>query len=387
MARVSANKDPGHFQGRPPSLAAWIVGALLVVPIIVLLVADAWTLIGAAEPLGYLATRATVFDTWAVLSLVLAVLSFTAIVGAAIALRRRRLVLALAFTAMGLPAPLILEGSRCDTAAACHMLGWAALPIQAFNWQARLRPVTERNEAEWIASGALGRAGSTNSPFKAKRFADHWIVSTIDQDGRPGANAVRVDTRTGRTSLVACPPDQIQCGMEQPVVSDGRRVFRNEKMGVAATFPASRPVCTSRGKDDHPRGFYAMMRAPDMPCDVLDDSRLMGVEVAQSGRSGCASLDAQSLLRPLTPGTARLFRTPPKLGGAAAVACEAHRDDDIQISIFAFAPPPADPGGSPGTLYEGYMVTTRAHLAEDVRSFEHFLEGVRIGSAARERTD
>jgi hypothetical protein len=33
------------------------------------------------------------------------------------------------------------------------------------------------------------------------------------------------------------------------------------------------------------------------------------------------------------------------------------------------------------------MVTTRAHLAEDVRSFEHFLEGVRIGSAARERTD
>jgi len=381
MVKVDSTDRSRRFQVGPKSLVTWLVRGLLMLLIGVCLLSAAASSIQAVLHLGYLALGATVFDAWGVLSIISALLSFTAIAGARFALRRRRLILALVFAVLALPAPFVIAASRCDTAEACRAMRWAALPAGAFKWQVRLRSVTDPNEAHDIAAGALVKAGSHDSPFKEKRFADHWIVSTIDQDGWPGAHAVRVDTRTARTSLVACPPEKIQCGMERPVVSDGRRVFRNDRVGVAAIFPASRPVCTSRGRDDEPRGFYAMVRAPDEPCEVLDGSRQIGAEVAQSTKNGCASVEAPALpWRPLSPETARLFGSRPTLGGQPSLACELRRDDDIQISVYASAPSRPSPGRSSGRLYEAYIVTTSAHLAEDIRAFEVYLQSARIGS-------
>jgi hypothetical protein len=388
MVKIDPTERSSHIKGGPRSPTPFI-RCLLVVLVGVFVLGAVGILAGDAGYLGYLAKRATVLDTWGVLSIVSALLSVAAIAGAGFALWRRKLIPALGFAALAAPTQFVIEGSRCDTAEACRTMGWAALPARAFTWEVRLRPVTDLNEAEAIASAALSRAGSSDSPFKAKRFGDHWIVPAIDQDGWPGAHAVRIDTRSARTSLVACPTDQVQCGMERPTVSDGRSAFRNDRVGLAAVFAASRPVCTSRGTDDQARGFYSMVRAPQIPCEVLDDSRQMGVEVARSRKNGCTSVEAPSVpWRALSPETAKLFRSPaPTLGGQRSVACELHEGDQIQISVYAPAPSRSIEGRSPGTLYEGYVVTTSAHLAEDIRSFEVFLEGVRTGSPAGEQTN
>lgn len=338
-----------------------------------------------ATILWYLASKATVFDTWSALTIASTVLALIAVVGAGLAVWRRRMAAALLFAALPLPAIFVIEGSRCDTPDACQAMGWAALPGSAFDWQVRIRSVTERNEAERIASSALTRANLEDDPFQAKRFGDHWIVSTIDADGWPGTRAVRIDARTARTALVPCPQDRIRCGMERPTVSDGQRVYRNARLGLSAVFPASRAVCTARGDDGEPRGFYAMVRSPDIPCEPLDRSRQMGVEVARWRRHGCAVVEAPAATwRPLSPETSKLFSDQiPMLGGRPSVACELRAGDQIEITVYASA----GSGSNLGLPYEGYVVTTPSHLVEDVRAFELFLQNVSVGSAAREQTD
>jgi len=163
--------------------------------------------------------------------------------------------------------------------------------------------------------------------------------------------------------------------MERPTISDGRRLFRNDRVGLAAVFPASRPVCTARAADDEPRGFFTAVRAPDIPCETHDQSRVMGVEVARSRKNGCAAVDAPSLpWGPLSPATAKLFSggAPKALAGRPATVCELHWNGYIQISVYAAA------ASGPATPYEAFIVTTPEHLAEDVRPFEGFLGNVSL---------
>lgn len=348
--------------------------------IAVLLLVAAVRLLGTASYFEYLVARATVFDTWDVLNIVEGMLSVVAVAGAVLALWRVKLIPALAFAILPLPALIIIEGSGCDTTAACRALGWAALPAQAFRWEVRLRPVTDRNEAERIASVALYKGGLDGSPYEPRRFADHWIVPAINQDGWASGHAVRIDTRSAETRLVVCPADKVQCGMARPTVSDGRTPFRHDGLGLSARFPVSLPVCRSEGDDNEPNGFVALMRSPDIPCETLDGARKMGVEIAQYRIDGCSVVENRDLpWRPLSPEIAKHFRTAtPSLGGQPSVACELHEQGYIQISVYAFSEERSNPAQPAGRPYQGYIVTTPDHLSEDVRSFEVFLKSVRI---------
>ena len=385
MATVGSLFRPDRKARLPKTPLAWCVTYLLGLPVAVLFMGALANLAEGAVYSWYLASEATVFDAWGALRIISTVLSLIAVVGTGLAAWRLRMVAALLFAALPLPATFVIEGSRCDTPGACQVMGWAALPPSAFGWQVRIRPVTDRNEAERIASGLLSRANLEDGPFQAKRFGDHWIVSTIDADGWPGAHAVRIDTRTAQTALVPCPQDSIQCGMERPTVSDGQRVYRNAQLGLSAVFPASRPVCTARDDDGEPRGFYAIVRAPDMPCEVIDQSRQMGIEVIQSRRDDCALAEAQSMpWHPLSADTSKLFESQTRsLGGLPSLTCELRDGDQIQISVYA----PTGLGSDPGATFEAYIVTTPSYLVEDIRAFETFLETARIGSTARKTTD
>lgn len=359
---------------------ALLARGLLVLLLGVFLLFAAVGLMEAVPFLGYLSTRGTVFDAWGVLSLAAALLSLAAIAGACFAIIRRRWLVALLFAGLALPAPVVIEGSRCDTAEVCRAMGWAALPSSAFDWKVRIRPVTDPNEATVIASEALLASGSEDFPYKPKRFEDHWIVAAIDQDGWPGERAVRIDTRTAKTSLVACPAATMQCGMERSIVSDGRRVFRNTKLGLEAIFPAARPVCTARSKGE-PSGFNAQVRATDIPCDIIDDARQLGLEVAPA-RKNARTLE-QALTTPcgpLSPETAKLFKArAPTFPGRPSLACEFRMHGQIQISVYAFATTGSNPEAPSRTLYEAYIVSTPVDLAEDARTFDDFLRSVRIG--------
>lgn len=361
----------------PAKLAAGLVLALIGACLLVALGA----LAGAASYLGYLATRGTVFDIWGALSVAVALCSLIGVIGAVHAALRRRLGVALAFAVLVFPPQLVLEGSRCDTAASCQLLSWASLPPGVTDWRIRLRPVQDANEARALASELLARSDSKDSPFIEKRFADRWIVSTIKDDGTPGAHAVEIQTRTAQARLIPCPADRIRCGMEWPVVSDGRRAFRDAPNGLAAIFPASRVVCTARTGEEA-RGFDAQVRAPDIPCEIFDQSRQLGLELAPS-RKGAGTL-AQALTvpcRPLRAESAGLFGAqPPALAGQPSLACERREGGYIQISVYALAPG-SNVAGAPARLYEAYIVTTPADLAEDVQALRAMLETARIGVA------
>lgn len=355
-------------------------GRILVLLVVALsLLVAAFGLAGAGSYLGYLASRATVFDVWGVLHLVEALFALTAIIGAGLALLRRKLLPALFFSLLAWPMGFVIEGSRCDTESGCRMLGWAALPVSAGDWSFRIRPVTDKNDAEHLAGAALFDAGSPYGTYTPKRFDDHWIVPTINSDGWPGPSAVRIDTRTATTSFVPCPAHLMLCGMERAVVSDGRRVFSNARLSLAASFPAGRAVCTARLEDDgEPRGFYAMIRPADIPCDSVDPSREMGLEALKVGTVA----EALSVpCKPLSPAVLAAFGgRAPGFAGRQSQVCEEVAAGQIAVGVYAVAGPRSGSGSASTTLYEAYVVTTEAHLAEDARSFEKFLRTARIGT-------
>jgi hypothetical protein len=380
MSRTS----DAHTPGRGTVVLTWFGRALLLLLIALSLLVAAARLIGAGSFVGYLASRGTVFDIWGVLHTLDALFSLAAIVGAGFALLRRKLLLALLFSLLAWPIGFVVEGSRCDTESGCRMMGWAALPISAGDWRIRIRPVTDRNEAETIAWGALDEAGSRYSTYNARRFDDHWIVATIEPDGRPGPNAVRIDTRTAATRFIPCPADRMLCGMERPVVSDGGQVFSNARLGLAATFPAGRAVCTARPFDDDlsydGTGFYGMIRDPDIPCDIIDISRDLGLEalkertVAEALPQGCQPL-SQALLNAFGGRV-------PRFAGHQSQVCQETADGQVWVGVFVVAGSRSEGGRVSTTLYEAHMRTTEAGLAEDAQSFEAFLSRAKIGTPA-----
>lgn len=362
----------------------WLGGITALLVIALSLLVAVMRLSESAGYVGYLASRGTTFDVWGVLHGLALLFALIAMAGAGFSLLQRKLLLALLFSAFAWPMGFVIEGSRCDTEAGCRMMGWAAMPASFRDWSIRIRPVTDPNEAEVIAGAALDEAGSSYSTYNAQRFDDHWIVATIHPDGRPGPNAVRIETRTAATRFVPCPADRMLCGMERPVVSDGKRVFSNVRLGVAASFPAGRSVCTARPFEDDlsldGRGFYGMIRDPDIPCDIIDISRDLGLEalkartVAEALPQGC---------QPLSPALLKAFGgRAPRFAGHQSQVCQETADGQVWVGVFAVAGSRSEGGSVLTTLYEAHMRTTEAGLAEDARSFEAFLSRAKIGTPA-----
>lgn len=362
----------------------WIGRILALLAIALSLLIAVMGLLGSADFVGYLASRGTTFEIWGVLHALAFLFALIAITGVGFALLRRKLLLALLLSAFAWPMGFVIEGSRCDTESGCRMLGWAAMPVSFRDWSIRIRPVTDPNEADHIASMALNQAGSSYSTYNARRFGDYWIVATIHPDGRPGPSAVEVDTRTAATRFVPCPADRMLCGMERPVVSDGERVFSNLRLGLAASFPAGRSVCTARPFEDDlsldGRGFYGMIRDPDIPCDIIDISRDLGLEalkertVAEALPQGC---------QPLSPALLKAFGgRAPRFAGHQSQVCQETADGQVWVGVFAVAGSGSEGGSVSTTLYEAHMRTTEAGLAEDARSFEAFLSRAKIGTPA-----
>jgi len=372
---------PGRKRGVTPGL---VLLGLFGLPFMVLsLLVAVTSLSGAFDYLAYVARAATTLDTWAVLSLISGLLSLTAIAGTVHALFRKKGARALLLCCLAWPGMMVIEGSRCDTGTSCQLMGWAALPHQAFAWQVRIRPVTEANEALQLASAALGQAGSTDRPYKAKRFAKDWIVSSIKDDGWPGAHAVAIDSRTAATRLVPCPAKAMACGMDRPVPSDGRTPFRKPELGLAAVFPAALLVCPLTGDEGEPRGLFGDRLPADEACGQAEQSRELGLQVAPYRMEGCTVVEARSVpWRSVSPETLNLLQARSlTLGGFPVRVCELRMSGYVQISAYASAPSPTKQGRGM-TLYEAYIVTKPEHLAEDLRGLATFMDTARIGAGA-----
>nr|MBF0664164.1 hypothetical protein [Brevundimonas sp.] len=281
MSKKGDTPAPDRVSGYAKRVFIWGGRLVALLGIALSLLVAALSLVSSGPQIIDLATRQTVFEIWGVLAILHVLFALAAILGAGFALVRRKLLTALVFSLLAWPVGFVIEASRCDYPA-CRSMAWAALPAWTGDWSIRLRPVTDPREAENIASAALHEAGSEYSAYYPTRFDGYWIVPTINSDGWPGPSAVRVDTRTAATRFVPCPADRMLCGMERPVISQAGQVFSNARWGLSMSFPAGRAVCTARpyeeARREEARGFYAMIRDADTPCDITDPSRTLGLE-------------------------------------------------------------------------------------------------------------
>lgn len=184
-----------------------------------------------------------------------------------------------------------------------------------------------------------------------------------------------------------CPPEQLSCGRQHPITSDGVTAFRNEEMGIAALFPAGSQVCMSRS-GDAPRGFYARYGTDEPGCPEREDgdarTTFMGIgssfnPLFYRTLREAAGEDCQP------PGDAvlrRLGRPPLAIAGHGSLVCQSMRPNGlIEISVYAMAGrwPDNDPEGVPYAIYWASLGTREDRLEQDVRMFRTFLNRLHIG--------
>ena len=119
-----------------------------------------------------------------------------------------------------------------------------------------------------------------------------------------------------------------------------------------------------------------MIRDADIPCNIADPSRALGLEaVAEPLAEPC---------RPLSPAVLEAFGgEAPGFAGHQSVVCEEIGDNQIAVGVYVTARPRAGRGDASPTLYVAWMLTDPAHLAEDAQSFGAFLETARIPAPSR----
>ncbi|MCW3847053.1 hypothetical protein OF829_07360 [Sphingomonas sp. LB-2] len=127
--------------------------------------------------------------------------------------------------------------------------------------------------------------------------------------------------------IADCPEEQLSCGKQKPVVSDGVRPFENDDMAIRAWFPKGDRVCMSRS-GDAARGFYAEYDLTERPCSEPGTPRAF-IGISSSFNAMEWSLaDATRDCRPLSAALLKRFGgKPPAFPGHPSRACEEIQPD------------------------------------------------------------
>jgi len=155
-----------------------------------------------------------------------------------------------------------------------------------------------------------------------------------------GANAAAPRSRPAAVEpgkAPPCTPEYLSCGMQTPIVSNGRRRFRNEEMGLSAVFPAGSRVCMSRS-GDAARGFYAWYGTDETGCPERGDlpGAYMGIGSSFNAAFYPSLREAAGEdCRPPAGRVGRLLREAPlTIPGHRSLSCQ-RRGERIEISIYA----------------------------------------------------
>ena len=193
--------------------------------------------------------------------------------------------------------------------------------------------------------------------------------------------------RAGRPAMIfaPCPADELSCGRQRPVLSNGRRAFENENFALTVVFPRGSAVCLTRSGDE-PHGFFAVYEGPrgcperpERPARYVvihaDFNAVFRTSLAQAVPADCTPLHADAaLLR------GRLLSFP----GLASIACRAPAAAGrIELFVYALGGPwqAADEengGRSRAAVYFAVLGSTPARWNEDLARFRRVLATVRI---------
>ncbi|HMG46352.1 MAG TPA: hypothetical protein VK614_02680 [Allosphingosinicella sp.] len=209
------------------------------------------------------------------------------------------------------------------------------------------------------------------------------LASGAQPPASPQASAAPPPARV----VPSCPPEQLSCGRQQPIVSDGSRRFWNEDFWLGVTFPRGSRVCLTRS-GDAPHGFFARY-GPVQDCAERPDR---GPEFIAIYAEYNALFETS--LRAIVPADCGPLSSPVRRhlgrGGLSfphyrSVACQTPVGGGaIEISVHALAGPwqRADsiPGRSRAAVYFATLGTTPAQLDADLIRFRRVLGSVQISS-------
>lgn len=180
-----------------------------------------------------------------------------------------------------------------------------------------------------------------------------------------------------------CPPEQLSCGKQVPVVSDGMRPFENHEMGLTAIFPAGSRVCLSRS-GDAARGFYAWYGAAATGCPERGDIAATSMGLSSAFNASFDRTLVQAAPRDCRPLSANLTRrlrgAPLAIPGHRFRACQsAGPGGGVEITLYALAGKPLIEEDAPGVVYFAFLRTPSDPRDQDLAMFRTFLRQLQIG--------
>lgn len=184
-----------------------------------------------------------------------------------------------------------------------------------------------------------------------------------------------------------CPPEELSCGLQKPVIANGAHRFENETYGLRMSFPRGSEVCLTRS-GDYPHGFFAVyarragclerpQRMPPFVSVYAEFNALLETSLLRAAR-GCDPLSA-ALRRRVGP-------APLAFPHYRSIACrQPSRPGTIEIVVHALAGPwerndPELPRRTRAILFAATLGTTPARLAPDLARFRRILGSIEIRS-------
>lgn len=212
------------------------------------------------------------------------------------------------------------------------------------------------------------------------------FVAMTGSEPRP--SAPKATPPAGTPSAPPCPADELSCGLQRPVFSDGVRSFSNENYGVRMTFPRGSAVCMTRS-GDAPHGFFAVYGA-DAGCSERPERppRFISLyaEFNALFERSLAAVVPETCGPLLESVRQRIGAKPLAFPNWRSVTCQEPSDaDSIEIAVYTLAGPWQSSGEQPesrsrAVVYFAALGSTPAHIEEDLARFRVVLASIEIRS-------
>lgn len=190
----------------------------------------------------------------------------------------------------------------------------------------------------------------------------------------------RAEPRAAQAKAPACPAEQLSCGLQRPVRSDGATPFENADMGLKVVFPAGSQVCLTRS-GDAARGFFASYAGGPPACEEPPQQppRFITLNTSWNALFHPTLEAANPDCRPLSTELRRRLGEPLAFPGQRSLVCDTtRRAGTIEITVNALTGRRQSDDGTaetraPTTEYFAVFGSTPDHLDEDLARFRRVL--------------
>jgi hypothetical protein len=180
-----------------------------------------------------------------------------------------------------------------------------------------------------------------------------------------------------------CPAEELSCGKQKPVRSNGRDPFVNDDMQIRATFASGSEVCLTRS-GDAARGFFAWLEPTGNPCSENPDRKsYLAIDSNFNSNFVKTLLEAAGgRCDPLPAGilehaTARDFAIPRH----RVLVCGQRMSAGIGLTVYALGGGTEDSGDGEyqAREYRATLGTTERRAKADIAAFRKFLGSLELG--------